>query len=329
VADNEEKTLAEFNLHDNCTLFLELSKEASSKKITIRAVAVVGNDTTIVKVNPNKPGKRSSEIALEVSPVTSVRDLRDRLGCLFYNLSPGWTHVSPSLPSGATTVTSAGQSTNADSTKPSYRLCKTTLLDESESLLFEVGAKGEDLTLEAVGITSDSLLLLEEGEVPVKGLLSFSLFLWSQVPFKSVEMMSDNMSESMCKESATVASAATTTPASITTAGVIVDTKDIDGAPIIGVTQVQARMPESVPVPGPVIDSVRPEEILTVERTCGQHLLPLGDVACHEDKLVSDLQNLVFKAVAEMSQEKRVVAFPDGKYLVILRYMCTPIIYYC
>ena len=313
VADDEEKTLAEFGLHDSCTLFLELGKVASSQRITLHAAAITGNDVTTVKVNPYQPGKRSAEVVLDVSPVSTVRDLRDRLGCLFHNLSPGWTLASPvsSQEQSANAMVESNQSTT-HAPNPSFRLRRATLLGDGDTLLFEVGSKGEALTLTAAEISTGSMVLLEEGEVPIKGLLSFSLFLWSVVPFKPVEIGSETASECMGDDSpkdenATVGSAATTPVAMDVNAG----DSGGGGMTVIDMTQVPASAPVQV-----VVDS-KPEEVVAVERALAQHLLSLGDIVCHEDKFVSDLQSLVFKAITEMIPEKRAVAFHDGKWLTI------------
>lgn len=274
VADDEDKSLAEFGLHDNCTLFLELGKLASTQIITIQAASITGNDTRTPKVNPLQPGKRSAESDFDIPLRMTVIELRDMLGCHFHKLNPGWT-LTRSPESSAVTGLS-------ELAAPSYRLRSTDMLGNSAKLLFEEGNKGEAVTLESAGIIGGSILLLEEGDVPIRGQLTVTVYLWSLAPFKPIPTAAPSDSGSNRGDN---------TPK---------DTAQIEG----GVEVVDATEVE----PG------KPDEIETVERTRRQHLHLLGDISIHEDKNMGDLQSQVFRLMTELSAESRAVVF-EGMFI--------------
>jgi hypothetical protein len=258
---------------------VELGKKPRPDIIDLRVMDVSGNDPD-AKFNPLIPGTRGPQVLLVQIPLnTPIKLLKEMIGCRIHGFPPGWTD------SDADNELESGANTGQDSTSINfsfaglrYRLRRTNWQDEAGDLLLEKGDKGELLTIASVGLQTDTLLLFEEGDLPVRGMQTFTLFLW--IPSPSYDKTESEISQS------TVASFSSEVGHTVA-AKSGVNGKD------------KTKMDDDEVI---VMDTPpKPRIIEIIENQRLQHLLRIGSIKCHEDKTLLDLQQVVYESLLSSS----------------------------
>lgn len=157
IIETEMLSLLENGILTNVELFIEKGKVSTNDVVIIRVVAVSGNDRS-PKYNAAMPGTRGKEVELEIPTNCTIRRLRELAGTALLDLPEGWT----------------------DSKAHKLRLRNTIHLGDPGEILLEVNEKNASilLTVTDAKLMHRPLLLLEEGEVPIKGMLDLSIVLW-------------------------------------------------------------------------------------------------------------------------------------------------------
>lgn len=203
IVDEGSKSLLDAGLHNNVNLTLELGKRPFADIITLKICRVEGNDTD-AKSNPSYQGMRKPAIDMEVETSSTIHSLKDRIGCELLNLEPGWSDWTLTTAhdfDGIIHKNGNDKSNNivdviARSPKHHFRLRKTDWLGEAGDILPEVNDKGELVTVDTIGLQVGSLVLFEHGDVPIKGMLRFNLFLWTLNPVAIIPSDTDKKKES-------------------------------------------------------------------------------------------------------------------------------------
>jgi hypothetical protein len=237
---DETLQVYESGLHDGAVVTLELSKPNTTANLSLKVTHVVGNSHEF-KNTMSEAGVTVREIELNVSMKESVTNLRDLLGVMFCNYVPGWSSDSQYY----------------------HRLRKTTLLGDPSELITEVDEKGDHVLLESCGLESSTMIRFEDGHLPIKGMNTYKLFLWSKNSFPS------KTSSILCSE----------TSKSTSLKSLPNDTDEVQ------ILETKAESQEKI--------------LQEIENKRSSHLLSLGEVTCHEDKTVTDLHELVYTKVKD------------------------------
>ncbi len=282
VIELESWSLLDSGIKDGHTLYLESGKMSSDNMLLVRVALVQGNDQCL-KFNPKQPGDVLQHVEIPISMSSSVKDLRDLAGTLLLDYPKGWTDSFASL------------ATGDDDDDKMYRLRHTKHLEDRGELLSETTDKGGIIIVENSNISGGRLLLLEQGNIPIKGLITFSFMMWNPTPFEIdtsllatagvTEITSCDVDDSSIKSSKET---------------VVINIEEKDQAIVI---HDQAEEQDELETQIAAVDLIRRRQ-----------LIPLGQVMCHDSKALADLQNIIFqrlKLEAENNKHQLKEQFSD------------------
>ena len=154
-------------------------------------------------------------------------------------------------------------------------------------MITEVDDKGNLLTLENSGISDESTIIFEEGDLPKKGRLLFKIYLWRQNPILKPE-------ESTSKNPRIHENHVTTT----TTTAVGTHEENIEIVASSSSSSTTTSDNNIVNETAVVVDEEA--NFLLLEASKKKHLYPCGEIIRNDDDKLIDLQQAIFQMISTL-----------------------------